>query len=249
MRREKIAFIPDIQVPEHDPKAVKLACKIIKGYIKPHRLIYLGDMINLDALSTHAKWEPDVDIAIEIASLQDVFKQFRKAAGKKCRMQAIWGNHSRRLPKYLMARVPELATLSDFSIEHLLKLEENDIEGLFEKIELAGRKFVALHGDPYCSVVPGSVARKWLDHEGRSGVCGHVHRLCTISKALYNGSITWTEGGSLCLNPQRWNRSQKQNWSLGFTYGFFGEDDFQLFEVRYHNNYTWIDPTGREWRL
>lgn len=246
-KRERIVFVPDLQVPEHDPAAVALACKIIKGYIKPDRLIYLGDMLNLDMISSHAKWEPDVSISSEVSALQGVFKLFEKAA-PGIRKQAIWGNHSRRWPKHVMDRIPELADMPEFSLERVIKLEENNIEGLFEKIELAGRRFVAVHGDPYAGSIPGSVARKWLDREGRSGICGHIHRLCTISKTTYSGTNIWTEGGSLCLNPQRWNRGHKQNWNLGFAWGYFGEDDFQTFEVAYHDNMSWIDPTGKEWR-
>jgi hypothetical protein len=235
-----------MQCPEHDPRAINLACKIIKGYVRPHRLIYLGDVINFDAISTHAKHEPDVSIKAELDSLQAVFKQFDKAA--PCRKQLIYGNHERRWPKKLFSQIPELAELPPFSIREVLQLKRWNIEGPFERIELAGGKFLALHGDPYCGSAPGAVARKWIDREGRSGINGHIHRSCCVGKTLHDDTLRWYEGGSLCLNPQRWNRSQRQDWQQAIYWGLFGDTDFQVFPIDFHTNYSWIDPTGKEWR-
>jgi UDP-2,3-diacylglucosamine pyrophosphatase LpxH len=247
-KRERILFIPDIQVPDQDERALTLFCKIVKDYVKPDRAIYLGDVINFDAISKYEKIQADVTIEHELLTLQKVFEQIHKSLPAKCRRQLIRGNHEERLPKYLYRNAPGIADLRYFSLRMVLALDSNAIEGPFERIELCNGKFVVTHGHPYAGVVPGSVARKWLEVEGRSGICGHIHRLCTIGKTVYNETMSWTEGGSLCKNPLPYLGGRRADWQLGMCWGLFGEEDFALFEIRFHTGYSWVSPDGREWR-
>ena len=244
---ERIVFIPDMQVPEHDPKAISLFCKIVKD-LKPNRAIYLGDTVNFDALSKYDKIEADVPLAEELSKLDKVFRTIRAALPKKCRVQLIQGNHEERFPKKLWKVLPEMADMERFSLGRILRLEAHNIEGPFTRIELCDGRFLVVHGHPYCGVVPGSVARKWMDTEARSGICGHIHRLCIVGKKIWDEQLVWAEGGSLCLNPQRYMNNQG-NWQLGFCWGYFSKKDFQLFEVRFHTNYSWISPGGKEYRV
>ena len=68
-----------------------------------------------------------------------------------------------------------------------------------------------------------------------------------LKKKLWNEQLVWAEGGSLCNNPQKY-MNNLGDWQLGFCWGFFGAADFQLFEVRFHTNYSWINPSGKEYR-
>jgi len=248
-QQEKIVFAPDIQCPEHDPRAIKLFCKIVKEHIKPDRIIYLGDVINFDIISRFTRTKPAVTMETELKKLHGVFAQIKEALPKKCKAQLIQGNHEARLPKKLWENVPEVANLFEFSLRNVLRLDEFSIEGPFNRIELCGKRFVAVHGDPYSSIIPGAVARKWLEIESRSGISGHSHTLCSIGKATHSGGLVWHEGGSLCLNPQEYLNERLGNWSLGFCWGFFNKNDFSMFEVRYKDHYSWRSPEGKEFRV
>jgi len=245
-KRERVLFIPDLQVPDHDPRALTLFCKIVKQYVKPDRAIYLGDVINFDAISKYAKIQADVTMEHELETLGKVFKQIEKALPPKCRKQLIRGNHEERLPKYLYSNAPGVADLRHFSLRTVLDLDLHNIEGPFERLELCNGKFAVVHGHPYAGSVPGSVARKWLEVEGRSGINGHVHRLNTIGKTVYNETMSWTEGGSLCKNPLPYLGGRRADWQIGFAWGLFGENDFSVFEVRFKTNYTWTSPDNKD---
>jgi hypothetical protein len=247
-KRERIVFVPDVQIPGHDPRAIALFCKVVKEYIKPDRAIFLGDVINFDIISKHSKERRDPSMAEELEGFHKVMKQLCDALGKKCRKQYIRGNHSERLEKYLWAKAPELAELPQFSLRSVLDLQRYNIEGPVNRIELCNKKFVAVHGHPYCGSQPGSTAKRWLDAEGRSGICGHIHRLCLIGRTLYNETLVWAEGGSLCKNPLPYLNERKGDWQIGWCWGMFGEKDFALFEIRPHTNMTWVSPEGKEWR-
>lgn len=248
-KRERVVFIPDFQVPGHDPEAVALFCKITRDYVKPDRAIFLGDGINFDIISKHAKDKRDPSMEEELAAFDTVLAQMCKALGPKCRKQYIRGNHEARIEKYLYARAPEVADLPQFSMRNVLGFAKHKIEGPFNRIELSRGKFVAVHGDPYCGAQPGSTAKKWLDTEGRSGICGHIHRLCIVGRTVYNETFVFAEGGSLCKNPLPYLNERRADWQKGFVWGFFGDKDFQIYEVRFHTNMSWLSPDGREWRL
>ena len=248
-RRERIVFVPDFQVPGHDPEAVALFCKITKEYVKPDRAIFLGDGINFDIISKHSKDKRDPSMEEELAAFDSVLTQMCKALGPKCRKQYIKGNHSERLEKYLWAKAPEVADLPMFSLRNVLGLEKHNIEGPFNRIELVGGKFVAVHGHPFCQSSPGATAKKWLEVEGRSGICGHIHRLCIIGKTTYNETMVWAEGGSLCKNPLPYLNERRADWQKGYVWGLFGETDFNIYEIRFHTNNSWVSPDGREWRI
>lgn len=247
-KSQRVLFIPDIQVPEHDQRALNLFCKIVKDYVKPDRAIYLGDVVNFDAISKYTRIKPTVTMETELKKLHKVFKQIDAVLPKKCRKQFIQGNHELRLPKKLWTDVPDVANLYEFSLRNILKLDDFNIEGPFDRIELCNKRFVGVHGHPHSSTIPGAVARKWLDIEGRSGICGHTHTLCLIGRTFHNGGMVWAEGGNLCLNPQPYLEGRKGNWQQGFCWGLFGKTDFSLFEVRFKDKYTWTAPNGKEWR-
>ncbi len=44
-KRERVAIIPDIHCPYHDPRAVNLAASIVNDF-QPDRVIFLGDFVD-----------------------------------------------------------------------------------------------------------------------------------------------------------------------------------------------------------
>jgi len=49
MKKHSVIVLPDIHVPEHDPKALNAVCKYI-GNHNVNEVVMLGDMMSMDCM-------------------------------------------------------------------------------------------------------------------------------------------------------------------------------------------------------
>ena len=246
-RYERIVIKPDTHVPHHDPRAFSLFLKIISD-LKPTRLIDLGDAVSFDSISHWPKAQAEPDILAEKLGFVQCYKDIRSAVGKACKFQFIEGNHEYRLRNYMYGSARELSSLECLRLQNLLEFKELGIDGPHDRIELCGSRLVAVHGWPIIRRWPGMAANEWMTREGRSGVSGHTHTLAIVGRRRYDGAIVWAESGFLGRMDQPYLRGQHANWSHGFVWLDVTDNDFQIHEVRFHTNFSWRSPGGKEYR-
>jgi predicted phosphodiesterase len=131
---KKFLFVPDVHVPYEDKRAFNVLLKSIKEF-QPDTLILLGDFLDLWTISAHPKdfkVRPSLAQELEVGSRR--LAQLEVAAGTKCKLVYISGNHEHRLERYLCSEKGApflkplvsagLVDLDRATIPNLLKLKE-----------------------------------------------------------------------------------------------------------------------------
>ena len=201
--------IPDLHCPFHDPAAVELLIKIIR-YKKPERIVFLGDAVTFDAVSSYLQ-NPDDDDNInhDLNTWHDIAKKIQLASPNAERY-FVSGNHEDRLRRYIWKNAPKISSL--VSLENVMQFNRFGIKFCGEKVFLDN--FLFTHGSlvsPYSSYT----AKREHDKHGCQGFSGHTHRLGMSPRRLERGDETWYECGCLCdLDPKY---AIFPNWKLGWA--------------------------------
>jgi len=164
----KVAFIPDVHVPNHDPRAWKLMLKVLDAF-RPETIIILGDFAEFEPVSAHPRKPRSerfltadlVPIASALAELESV--------GALHKIY-VMGNHESRLERYIAKNAPALdglfsydAWVQDLGWETVPYLETYKL-GKLNITHDTGTAGMNAHRDAAA------------DHMG-STIIGHTHRM------------------------------------------------------------------------
>ena len=168
---KKIVVISDLQVPYHDPVAIRNVVAFIKRF-KPDQVITIGDEIDLPQVSRWTEGTPgwyeqtlasDRDATVEILWDLQVTDMIRS-------------NHTDRLYNVIMKKIPAFLALPELKFEKFMKLDELSIKFHRKPLEFAP-DWIAIHGDEgSVKPTPGLTALDAARKHGKSVVCGHTHR-------------------------------------------------------------------------
>lgn len=226
---ERIVFLPDVHAGADDVNAIKLAMNCIK-YLKPDRIVQLGDFLDFYSLSSYAT-NPDLPVARlknELNRASIILDAIHDAA-PRARKQMIKGNHEERMDKWLQSKAPGLIGLDQLELPRLLDLYHHGWEPrLYDSISLCRGVFHATHGSIIRSDAGASAKAEMLRFMS-SGISGHTHRAAQFFHRSQTGLMTWVECGHLSMNPPNW-KTQVQNWQQAMAFGEF-EYDGSSFEV------------------
>ena len=104
----KTIVVPDVHVPFHSAQAEKKLHSLIKKH-KPSKIIFLGDVADLHGLTVHRQIPRWMDkLETEIEAVRKYLKGVRKAAGEKCEIIYIKGNHEDRWDRNVEGRLPAM---------------------------------------------------------------------------------------------------------------------------------------------
>lgn len=216
--------IPDLQVPDHDQKAVDLVCRVIED-IQPDVLLCVGD----EADSPEpARWNKGMAMEYSLTlqkgldQTHDVLAQFRNALGDKP-FHLMRSNHTDRIRHYIAKYAPALASLRELEYTRLIRIDELDITWHDKPYEFA-KGWLLAHGDEGpLSRIPAStsmgLARRW----GKSVLAGHTHRLgIQHDHATVNGRVVrhlfGVEAGHLMsLSKAHYLKAGSGNWQQGIV--------------------------------
>jgi predicted phosphodiesterase len=172
---KRTVVVPDLQVPYHDPIAVKNVAAYIKA-VRPDSVVTLGDEIDLPQISRWTENTPgwyeqtlaaDRDEAVEV--LWSLVEHTKDA-------HMIRSNHTDRLYNVIMKKIPAFLALPELRFEKFLKLDELGIT-YHKKPYAVARGIIALHGDEQSvKPTPGLTALEAARRHGISVICGHTHR-------------------------------------------------------------------------
>jgi predicted phosphodiesterase len=171
--------LSDLQIPYHDPLAVKAAISFIKAE-RPDELWCVGDELDAPEPSRWNKgmageYAPTLQDSID--EVYNLMYDFRTALGWRKPFIIQRSNHTDRIQTYIRKYAPAFGSLESLKIEELLGYSSLKIQYLHRFKELMPG-WVMAHGDEGRSVqVPGSTAMNLAKKLGKSVVCGHTHKL------------------------------------------------------------------------
>lgn len=217
---KRTVVVPDLQVPYHDPIAVKNVAAYIKA-VRPDSVVTLGDEIDLPQISRWtegtAGWyeqtlASDRDQAVEV--LWSLTEHAKDA-------HMIRSNHTDRLYNVIMKKIPAFLALPELRFEKFMKLDELGITYHKKPYPIA-RGIVAVHGDEQ-SVKPtaGLTALDAARRHGISVICGHTHRAGQSAFTEASGGkigriLRGWEGGHLMDVRQAHYTKGTMNWQQAF---------------------------------
>jgi len=250
---ERHLFIPDIQIPDHNPEALSVLLKFIPDF-KPHTVHILGDFLNFTKASTFIEIGGyDVSLAEEVEEAKEILNQIvltSRQDNPKARICWYEGNHELRLQKFLaregniltslqdkegnqLISVPAIFGLKDLGVDWIPYYETNKLDSI--EVE---------HGD-VVRVKAGFTAQAMLEKRGKSGFSGHSHRLALVTRSQGDTVRFWVECGSLCnLHPTP-IYTRKPDWINGFAVGIFDkkQDIMHPIPILMQKNQFWWGET------
>jgi hypothetical protein len=217
---KRTVVVPDLQVPYHDPIAVKNVAAYIKA-VRPDSVVTLGDEIDLPQISRWTENTPgwyeqtlaaDRDEAVEV--LWSLVEHTKDA-------HMIRSNHTDRLYNVIMKKIPAFLALPELRFEKFMKLDELGIT-YHKKPYAIARGIVAVHGDEQSvKPTPGLTALEAARRHGISVICGHTHRAGQSAFTEASGGkigriLRGWEGGHLMDVRQAHYTKGTMNWQQAF---------------------------------
>ena len=220
---KRTVVISDLQVPYHDPKAVKNVAAFIKRW-KPDRVATVGDEIDLPQLS---RWERG--LAGEFAGTLDRDRRITQDVLFDLRVtDMVRSNHTDRLYNSIKTRLPALAALPELQFENWLGLRDLGIKFWRDPMPIA-KGWIVLHGDEgQVSQKGGQTAMGLAERHGLSVISGHTHRAGLTHKTHSSGgkvirTLWGFEVGNLMnFKDAGYLKAGSGNWTQGF--GLLYED-------------------------
>ncbi len=218
---ETTVVLSDMHIPEHNVKAIRCAEKIIAD-IKPDRLVYLGDILDLAVLS---HWNKDKRRVVEGKRLindyevaNKVIDSNIKACGKNLKeIVYIEGNHEKWIEDYLDSS-PEIEGMIE--LKQGLKMDARKMTLVpLNRFYRIGKLYLT-HGAQ--SKVDRAIhhAKAMVDLAGRSVMFGHHHSSQQFVKVGIvddtDRHIAISIPGLCNLNPE-WRHNDPSSWMHGFA--------------------------------
>ncbi|MFC4501728.1 MULTISPECIES: metallophosphoesterase [Streptomyces] len=218
-----VVVISDLQVPYHDPKALKNVIHFI-GERQPDELYQIGD---LNDYETPSRWNEGTryEYRQQVRSDSEVTK---KRVLEPIRavydgpFGILEGNHDLRPRTYLSTKAPALAEYADdFHFSRLLEFDSFGIE-LTPPFHSVGPDTVLLHGHEIkgISAVAGSTAYGHAHKAVKNVIMGHTHRLGVRRQGgSHLGGMRWGFEVGHMMNPraaQYLGPGAVANWQAGF---------------------------------
>lgn len=210
----KIAAMGDLHIPYQSRPAVELALKFLKDY-RPDYLVLMGDIIDFYGVSRFLK-EPARAFTIQqdLDQTVEFLEQVRRALPGTS-IYYVEGNHSQRLCKSILSKLPELYYLRNITLPALLDLTRLEIQLIPYNIELNLGPISFIHGDT-ARKHAGRTAHALFEHSEKNLVVGHVHRLAAVWKRVGSREQVGIEAGHLC-DPVQQEYVRNPDWQQGFV--------------------------------
>jgi predicted phosphodiesterase len=249
-----VVVLPDLHIPFQDKKALECALRAVQ-YLKPHKVVILGDWLDCEAFSAHGKknmveLRAHRYIADEVDPCREILKELE---GWSKEIVYIEGNHEHRVERFAVnwggILGPELYKL----ISPRALLGEGRKSGwswvpygtILPHHSITPNLW-AVHGWSHAK----HSASKHLEKAGSvSVVHGHTHRTQLFAKRdVVSGRVlkAWSPGCLSGLQPIYMHQNPTE-WVHGFSLVYVGSDpeDWTDYTVTIQNGRC-ILPDGKE---
>lgn len=213
-------------------------------------LIYLGDGLDMDAISHHAfeagdrRSTENKRLKKDYEAYAKILRRHRKIVGPKCKIVYFLGNHEEWAER-MVDKFPGIEGMIE--PKACLPFEELNIEVIDYRMFKKIGKILFLHGDQDKGAY-GSIyhTRKYVELYNRNIVYGDKHTLQVFTRISPAGmQETHTAYAIPCLADIRpkWNRNKPTAWMNGFGVFFVTEQRFTILPIVAINN-GFIAPSG-----
>ena len=235
-----ILLISDLHIPYHDIDAVTIALEYgIKHEI--NTIVINGDLLDFCRIS---RFETDFSKR-SVKQEFDSAKHFLRALRQifpNAEIYWIKGNHDQRYEKYLFQKASEIWDDPYFKLEERLRLNEESIHLVDDKILVKAGKLAITHGHHIFKGIfaPVSPARGAYMKAKQSVIVGHLHRPSHHPESDMEGNINaaWSTG---CMCQLKMDYSPLISNSLhGFAHiileknGDFTVKNFSIIKGKLH---------------
>jgi hypothetical protein len=172
---KRTVVIPDLQCPYEDSHVVRNLSVFIKAF-RPDAVLTIGDEIDLPQISRWTENTPgwyeqtlaeDRDRTVDV--LWSLFEYSKEA-------HMVRSNHTDRLYKVIMKKIPAFLSLPELKFEKFLKLDEMGVKFWSTPMPIA-KGWIAIHGDlGSLNPNPGLSALNQAKRHGQNVIMGHTHR-------------------------------------------------------------------------
>lgn len=227
-----ILVFSDYQAPHQDKWFTHLSLEYIDE-AQPARIIFNGDIVNLDAIkSPKYKNDPlnDETVKASIEAAAQIVFDVRKHAPTA---DILWvdGNHEQRWDDWLTRQAPQVQEMSDFALENVLHLNEMGVKRVFAQ---RGYTYPWSHVmlGKYLEVTHGWMARRGSGASVRamleaigfthSLLVGHTHRVGMVARTKHEAdgtlrTVLGIEGGCMCDIGWGLGYARTEDWQNGFV--------------------------------
>jgi hypothetical protein len=227
---DKRGFVwPDMQIPDHDQKAIDSVLSFMQAF-KPDEVLIVGDELDAPAPSRWNKGyageyagtlQSDIDVC------RGILGDIRAVAGKRTPVHLMRSNHGERIRTYISRYAPALGPLRSLAYAELLGFGPLGIT-YHERPYEFHPGWVLAHGDEGSLVqTAGGTAMGLAKRWGKSVICGHTHRAGVQHQHLYlNGKASsllfGIESGHLMdfgngRNSADYLKAGSANWQQAIT--------------------------------
>lgn len=215
-----IGIIPDIHAPLHNKKSLG-ACLNALSDLRIDRLIQLGDLLDLETMSSHEKTAPSPStLAQEVKLGKRVIKELESICADR---DITLGNHEFRFNRFMMKHAPALFDL--VKMEDLFDLGGWNVTPYLSHLEIGKIAFTHTFNPRW---VGPSAIDKSAQVAGKSCVIGHVHAARTTYFGKLNNKryVAHCPGwlGSDAAAPYMAVAQVRAQWQQGFTVGYLEEN-------------------------
>ena len=241
---KRTVVVPDLQVPYHDPIAVKNVAAYIKA-VRPDSVVTLGDEIDLPQISRWTENTPgwyeqtlatDRDEAVEV--LWSLVEHAKDA-------HMIRSNHTDRLYNVIMKKIPAFLALPELRFEKFMKFDELGITFHKNPMPIAPN-WIAVHGD-HTPIKPqgGLSALEAARRHGKNVISGHTHRAGRSAFSEASGGrigrvLHGVEVGNLMDFKQAAYTKGVANWQQAFAIMYVHGNKVQVDLINIEKDGTFI---------
>lgn len=200
------AIIPDVHVPFERTDALLAWLK----RERPRRIVLLGDVLDLHAITEHRKdrqWADRLDRELRLG--RRWFEALRVAAGPIAEITMIKGNHEARLDRFWDAKAPQFRNVAATTLPEIMGFKNlgvywHDVEVERKGVRVPtgqGQVAYCYHGHELRSKYKGSTALAYCAAFGQNAIIGHTHRY-SLEHAQVGGKVLFGIEAGYLGNPK-----------------------------------------------
>ena len=180
--------LPDLHIPYHCPKFLKLATKLIKE-LNPDGIIQLGDALDAFQISTYSKDPSRRNLLVDdIEDWKQVLNEWARHLKSGATIHLLEGNHEYRLSRYIASQCRDLHGLVP-DWKSLLAIDLRNKAGRHKWHWHRYTKWdscrigdcVVMHGFYFNQHVAATCLAKYRTNV----IFGHTHRLQYVSDGIH----------------------------------------------------------------
>jgi len=227
------------------------------NYVKPDKLLCVGDELDCQTISTYARGtalEFEGSLQKNIIGLKGLLKEFRSAIGRSKPFIMQRSNHTARIEKYVQKFSPAMAVLDCIKIENLLGYNDKEINITYNRsLKEFTKGWLLAHGDESrLFSMAGATALNLAVKTNKSVICSHTHRQGIMRQSYGFGgkqtTLTGVEVGHLCdIKKMSYLKENIANWSAGFAVVYEQDGVVKPELVSFNNDGSFI-ADGELWR-